>query len=97
MNYRGFKRWKSDTRTRTRTHASGRQVKITFLDVLDYSEYSDTNISKKKKFHENSFLSKEAKYEKFENRNLAFAEFKAHKIRYFNKYDSKNSDNLLQL
>ena len=35
------------TRTRTHTHTSGRQLKITFLDVLDYSEYSDTNISKK--------------------------------------------------
>ena len=34
------------TGTRTRTHTSGRQLKITFLDVLDYSEYSDTNISK---------------------------------------------------
>ena len=32
--------------TRTHTHTSGRQLKITFLDVLDYSEYSDTNISK---------------------------------------------------
>ena len=56
MSYRGFKRWKSDTYTRTHTHThthtSGRQLKITFLDVSDYSEYSDTNISKKK------FLSK---------------------------------------
>ena len=32
--------------TSTHTHTSGRQLKITFLDVLDYSEYSDTNISK---------------------------------------------------
>ena len=31
--------------THTHTHTSGRQLKITFLDVLDYSEYSDTNIS----------------------------------------------------
>ena len=31
--------------TRTHTHTSRRQLKITFLDVLDYSEYSDTNIS----------------------------------------------------
>ena len=52
MSYRGFKRWKSDTYTHTYTHThshtptSGRQQKITFLDVLDYSEYSDT-ISKK--------------------------------------------------
>ena len=34
--------------THTHTHdTSGRQLKITFLDVLDYSECSDTNISKK--------------------------------------------------
>ena len=30
----------------TRTHTSGRQLKIKFLDVLGYSEYSGTNISK---------------------------------------------------
>ena len=29
----------------THTHTSGRQLKIKFLEVLDYSEYSDTNIS----------------------------------------------------
>ena len=29
----------------THTHISGRQLKITFLDILHYSEYSDTNIS----------------------------------------------------
>ena len=34
------------THKRTHTHTSGRQLKITFLDVLDYSEYSDTYISK---------------------------------------------------
>ena len=63
MSYRGFKRWKSDTYThaRTHTHTSGRQLKITFLDVLDYSEYSDTNISKKKSSRKHSFLSEEAK------------------------------------
>ena len=33
------------------THTSGRQLKIIFLDVLDHSEYSDTNISIF--FHEN--------------------------------------------
>ena len=38
------------TRTCTHTHTSERQLKITFLDVLDYSEYSDTNILKKKNF-----------------------------------------------
>ena len=41
MSSRGLKHWKSDTHA----HTSGRQLKITFLDVLDYSEYSDTNIS----------------------------------------------------
>ena len=30
------------THTHTHTHTSGRQLKITFLVVLDYSEYSDT-------------------------------------------------------
>ena len=64
MSYRGFKLWKSDTytHTRTHTHTSGRQLKITFLDVLDYSEYSDTtyyDISNFFFFHENSFLNEE--------------------------------------
>ena len=51
MSYRGLKRWKSDTQAHTRTHThththtSRRQIKITFLDILDYSEHSDTNIS----------------------------------------------------
>ena len=45
---------------RTRTHTSGRQLKIKFPDVLDYSEYSDTNDSKFF-FHENSFLSEVVK------------------------------------
>ena len=39
------------THTRPHTHTSGRQLKI-FLDVLDYSKYSDTSISKKMFFHE---------------------------------------------
>ena len=38
------------TQARTHTHTSGRQLIITFLDVLDYSEYSDTNTSKKNFF-----------------------------------------------
>ena len=42
MGFETFKIW----HTRTHTHTSGRQLKIKFLDVLDYSEYSDTNISK---------------------------------------------------
>ena len=45
MRSRAFKRWKSDTQAHTDT--SGRQLKITFFDVLDYSEYCDTNIRKK--------------------------------------------------
>ena len=41
---------------------SGRRLKITFLDVLDYSECSDTKIStKKKNSRKHSFLSEEAK------------------------------------
>ena len=39
--------------TRTNTHISGRQLKIKFLDVFNYYEYSDTNVSKKKNFHDN--------------------------------------------
>ena len=46
MSYWGLKRWKSDTHTHTHTYTSGRQLKIKFSDVLDYSEYSDTDISK---------------------------------------------------
>ena len=49
------------THAHTHTHTSERQLKITFLDVLDYSEYSDTNISKKKISRKHSFLSEEAK------------------------------------
>ena len=45
ISYRGLKHWTSDAHVHTQTHTSGRQLKITFLDVLDYSEYSDTNIS----------------------------------------------------
>ena len=47
MSYRALKRWKSDTHAHT--HTSGCQLKITFLDVLYYYEYWDTNIRKKKK------------------------------------------------
>ena len=60
MSYRGFKRWKSDAHAHTHTHTSGRQLKIMFLDVVDYSEYYDTNISNFV-FYENNFLSEEAK------------------------------------
>ena len=42
-----FSGFKSNTHTHTRTHihTSGRQLKITFLDVWDYSKYPDTNIA----------------------------------------------------
>ena len=65
-SYRGLKHCNSDTyaHTHTHTHTSGRQLKITFLDVLDYSEYSDTNISKFFFSRKHSFLNEEAKYEK---------------------------------
>ena len=49
------------THTRARTQPSGRKLKIIFLEVLDYSEYSDTDISKKKISRKHSFLSEEAK------------------------------------
>ena len=41
----------SRARAHTHTHISERQLKIIFLDVLDYSEYSDANIMTF--FHEN--------------------------------------------
>ena len=47
------------TRKHTHTHTSGRQPNITFLDILDYSEYFDTNNTIF--FYENSFLSEKAK------------------------------------
>ena len=39
--------------THTRARASGRQLKITFLDVLDYSEYCDTYSISRFFFNEN--------------------------------------------
>ena len=61
----GVSNVKNRTHTHTRTHAhtytSWRQLKITFLDVLEYSEYSDTNISKFFFPRKHSFLSEEAK------------------------------------
>ena len=35
---------RTHTRTHTHTHTSGHQLKIKFLDVLDYSEYSVPNL-----------------------------------------------------
>ena len=57
MSYRALKRWKSDTRPHAHIHSNA--SKKSHLDVLDYSEYSDTNISNFL-FHENSFLCEEA-------------------------------------
>ena len=51
------------THTHAHTHASGRQLKMTFLDILDYSEYSDTNISIFF-FTKHSFLSQKEKWTK---------------------------------
>ena len=53
--------------THTHTHTSGRQLKIKFLDVLDYSEYSDTNISIFFS-QKHSFLSEEAKNHMFSDK-----------------------------
>ena len=56
-----LKNWKTSARahTNTHTHTPGRQLKIIFLAVLD----SNTNISIF--FHENSFVSEEAKNWKY--------------------------------
>ena len=48
-------------RRHTHTHTSGRQLKITFLDVLDYSDYSVTNISKFCFSRKHSFICEETK------------------------------------
>ena len=37
---------KSNTYKHAHTNKSGRQLKIIFLDLLDHSEYSDTDISR---------------------------------------------------
>ena len=37
--------WKLESRARTHIHTFGHQLKIILLDVLDHSDYSDTNIS----------------------------------------------------
>ena len=68
MSYRGLKLWKSDTHAHTHTHTSGRQLKSRFLDVLDYSEYSDTNISKFF-FHENIASSMRKQYKIYKTKN----------------------------
>ena len=56
MSYGSLKRKKE----KTHTHAHRRQLNIIFLDVLDYSQYSDTNIVNCF-FHENSNLCEKAK------------------------------------
>ena len=69
MSYWGLKRWKSDTHAhmyiRTQTHTSGSQLKIKFLNVLNYSDDSDTNIWNFFFPRKHSlFLSEEAKFGK---------------------------------
>ena len=56
----GFETWKIG-HTRINTHTSGRQLKIKFLDVLDYSEYFDTNISNFFFSRKHSFLNEKVK------------------------------------
>ena len=51
----------SNIENRTHTHTSGRQLKIPFLDILNFSEYSDTNISIFFCSRKHSFLSEEGK------------------------------------
>ena len=61
---------------RTHTHTSGRQLKITFFDVLDYSEYSDTNISEKFFFTKTASLVRKQKHGWLKNTvSDRFAEF----------------------
>ena len=63
---------RTHTHTRTHKHTSGYQQKITFLDVLDYCEYSDTNISKKQTFTK-TWLSQwgsKSGYSFFEKKNI---------------------------
>ena len=61
MSYWGLTRWKSDTYAHTCT--SVRQLKIKFLDALDYSEYSDTDISKFFFYENIASLVRKQKYE----------------------------------
>ena len=70
------------THTHTHTHTSGRQLKITFIDVSDYFEYSDTNISEKKISRKHSFLSEEAKI----NINYLYAQVFINILHYYNYY-----------
>ena len=69
MSYRSLKHWTSDTHvhshTRKHTHTSECQRKITFFDVLDYSEYSD--ISRNFFLRKHSFFNEEAKQKKIVN------------------------------
>ena len=63
MSYRGLESSTSDTYTRTHALTSGRQLKITFFDILSDSEYPNTDIAIFFSW-KHSFLSKEAKLEK---------------------------------
>ena len=69
ISYRGLKRSKSNTHAqRIHAHTSGRQLKITFLIVLDYSDTDISTFFSRK----HSFLSEEAKY--FKGYKLIFLE-----------------------
>ena len=52
---------------RTHTHTQTHTQKIKFLDVLDYSDYADTNVFKKKNSWKDKFLSEQAKWNGNEN------------------------------
>ena len=78
MSYQGLKRWKSDTHAHTRARAHtypDASWKSNFFDVLDYSEYSDTNISKNFFFsRKHSFLSQEAKWKIYKSIQNPFSQ-----------------------
>ena len=72
MSYRGLKSLKSVTYTRTNTHTSGRQLKIIFIGVLEYYEYSDTNIANFFFPRKHSFISEEAKVMKVRTLSIIY-------------------------
>ena len=71
------------THTHTHTHTSGRQLKMKFLDVLDYSEYSDTNTSNFCFSRKHSFLSEEAKCKLFTSFEFLFCSFKLYCLKIY--------------
>ena len=69
--------------TEFQMYTSGRQLKIIFLDVLDHSEYSDTNISDFFFSRKHSFLNEKAKCsENLRDGNIVMNNF-ALVIQYF--------------